>query len=48
MVKKSPVIAGDTGSIRKPGRSPGEGNGNRNGPLMTDTLGGLLPGKSHG
>ena len=28
MVKKSPVIAGDRGSIPWSGRSPGEGNGN--------------------
>ena len=29
MVKNLPANAGDTGSISGPGRSPGEGNGNR-------------------
>ena len=40
MVKKSPVTAGDRGSIPGSGRSPGEGNGN---PLPH-----FLPGESHG
>ena len=35
MVKNSPVMAGDTGSIPEPGRSPGEGNGN---PLQPSCL----------
>ena len=35
VVKNSPVIAGDTGSIPEPGRSPGEGNGN---PLQPSCL----------
>ena len=35
MVKNSPVITGDTGSIPEPGRSPGEGNGN---PLQPSCL----------
>ena len=45
VVKNSPAIAGDAGSIPGLGRFPGEGNGN---PLQYSCLGNYMDRRIHG